>query len=472
MRHCERFRPDLSAFADGTLPPRRWEQVSYHLAGCQSCRDDVAAISKVCTTLSSCSRSSAPESLTAKLESIAGEHAEAPLYMASGPGDLPSARRRRARMAARSGAALLAVMVSAVVLAVLIAPEPARLSDPVKSSRMQYSMSSSAINATEAVGAVLLAYERGADFGESVGYERRASPHGGTVISTEAAADLLRASTESDRTLTGIQRVWVSDGEGAFHTADVRTTKVEGQGAQLEVMDARGDRFSSSFLPEFAARPVDAPSRWSFTQGHLPEQVAGRAAVRLVASDDNGPVASWWIDAADGLLLWAERYDTAGEVVIAVGYTQLTLGTAQFREDAFTQLIALQPATSSGTSGWCVGLPACPQEMGGLPLVAYSSSERDGATSMNLVYSDGIETAVVGWAQGVLGDDVTSRTDSAAGLPTVSVWQSGPAVVSVATNGTPELLAAIARELPGEEAWAPSLLDRAKAGFARLAGVN
>ena len=43
MRHCERFRPDLSAFADGTLPPRRWEQVSYHLAGCARCRDEVAA---------------------------------------------------------------------------------------------------------------------------------------------------------------------------------------------------------------------------------------------------------------------------------------------------------------------------------------------------------------------------------------------------------------------------------------------
>lgn len=472
MRHCERFRPDLSAFADGTLPPRRWEQVSYHLAGCSRCRDEVAAISKVCTTLSSCSRSSAPESLTARLESIAGEHAEAPLYMAAGPGDLPSARRRRTRLAAQSGAAMLAVMVSAVVLAVLIAPEPARLADPVKSSRVQYSMSSSAINATEAVGAVLLAHERGADLGESVGYERRASPHGGAVVSTGEAADLLRASTESDLTLTGVQRVWISDGEGGFRTADVRTTKVEGQGAQLEVMDARGDRFSSSFLPEFAARPVAAPSRWSFTRGHLPEQVAGRAAVRLVASDDNGPVASWWIDAADGLLLWAERYDTAGEVVIAVGYTQLTLGTAQFREDGLTQLIALQPATSSGTSGWCVGLPTCPQEVGGLPLVAYSSSERDGATSMNLVYSDGIETAVVGWAQGVLGDDVTSRTDSASGLPTVSVWQSGPAVVSVATNGTPELLAAISRELPAEEPWAPSLLDRVTAGFARLVGVN
>ncbi len=472
MRHCERFRPDLSAFADGTLPPKRWEQVSYHLAGCRRCRDEVAGISTVCSTLSSCSRSVAPASLTARLESIAGEHAEAPLYMAAGPGDLPSVRRRRTRRMAQSGAALLVVMASAAVLAVLVAPEPLRLSDPVGSAREQYSMSSSAIHVTEAVGAVLLAHERGADLGEPVSYSRRSVPHGGSEVTTAHAAQLLRDATEADLTLTGVQRVWISDGEGHFRAADVRTTKVQGQGAQLEVMDARGDRFSSSFLPEFAARPVAAPSRWRFTQGHLPEQVAGRAAVRLVASDDNGPVASWWTDAANGLLLWAERYDTAGEVSIAVGYTQLTLGTAQFREDSRTQLIALQPATSSGTDGWCVGLPACPQEVGGLPLVAYSSSERDGATSMNLVYSDGIETAVVGWVDGVLGEDVTARTDRASGLPTVSVWQSGPAVVSVTTNGSPELIAAIARELPGEQAWSPSLVDRAVAGFARLAGVS
>ncbi|MHA6511113.1 zf-HC2 domain-containing protein [Tessaracoccus sp. Z1128] len=472
MPRCDRIRPDLSAFADGTLAPRRWEQVSYHLAGCRSCRDDVAAISSVCTTLSSCRRSAAPDTLAAKLESIAGEHAAAPLYMAAGAGDLPSARRRRTRRMAQSSAALLAVMVSVVVLAVLVAPEPVRLLDPVKSAREQYSMSSSAISVTEAVGAVLLAHERGADLGESVGYDRRATPDGGSELGGDHAAALLRASTETDLTLTGVQRVWISDGAGRYRTADVRTTKVEGQGAQLEVMDARGDMFSSSFLPEFAARPVAAPTRWTFTQGRLPEQVAGRAALRLVAADDTGPVASWWMDASTGLLLWAERYDTAGEVTIAVGYTALTLGAARFRDDSLTQLIALQPATASGTDGWCVGLPTCPQEVAGLPLVAYSSSVRHGAASMNLVYSDGIETAVVGWTEGVLAGGVTSRTDRASGLPTVSVWQAGPAVVSVATNGTQGLIASISGHLPAEKPAETTLLDRAAAGFARLAGVR
>lgn len=470
MTRCDRTRPDLSAFADGTLPPKRWEQVAYHLAGCRACSDEVAEISKVCSTLSLCRGSAAPDSLTARLESIAGEQAAAPLYMAAGGGELPSGRRRRVRRAAQSGAALLAMVVSVVVLAVLVAPEPVRLGDPIKAAREQYSMSTAAININEALGAVLLAHERGADLGEPTSYHRRAAPTGGVGVAAEAAAAMLRAATESDRTLTGLQRVWISDGEGRYRTADVRVTKVEGQGAQLEVMDARGDRFSSSFLPDFGARPVDAPSGWRFTVGTLPEQVAGRAAVRLVATDDGRPVASWWLDATTDLLLWAERYDSDRAVSLAMGFTQLSYGAAEFRDDGLTQLIALQPASASEATGWCVGPPRCPQTAGGLPLVAYSSTQRHGVTSMNLVYSDGFETAVVGWTEGILGDDVTSATDRSAGLPTVSVWQAGHAVVSVTTNGTPELVAAISRELPAEEPCVRTLGDRIVAGLTRLTG--
>ncbi|WP_353081259.1 anti-sigma factor family protein [Tessaracoccus lapidicaptus] len=470
MSRCDRIRPDLSAFADGTLPPRRWEQVSYHLAGCRGCRDEVAEISRVCSTLSLCSRSAAPETLTARLESIAGEHSGAPLYMASGPGDLPSTRRRRVRLAAQSGAALLAVMLSAVMLAVLVAPDPVRLADPVKAAREQYSMSTAAISSTEAVGAVLLAHERGADLGEPTSYARRAAPGAGTRLTPEEAAALLRTATAADLTLSGVQRVWISDGEGRYRTADVRTTKVRGEGAQLEVMDARGDRFSSSFLPQFGATPVDAPDGWQFSLGTLPEQVAGRAAVRLVATDDGRAVASWWIDAVAHLVLWAERYDSAGAVSLAAGYTQLTLGSAEFHDDGLTQLISVQPASASQTEGWCVGPASCPLTLAGLPMVAYSSTERRGATSMNLVYSDGFQTAVVGWTDGVLGDDVTSQADQSAGLPAVNVWQSGPAVISVTTNGSPELMAAIREELPGEEPCVLTLRDRVAAGLVRLVG--
>ncbi|NHB85561.1 hypothetical protein G7085_15695 [Tessaracoccus sp. HDW20] len=149
---CERFRDDLSAFADRTLAPRRWDQVAYHLAGCPDCRSELAAINAVCSELKRCRAADPSDTLAARLESIAGEIPEAPLYMASGVGDLPSARRTRSRRVAQGSVAALVVMMSAVVIAVLIAPEPARLTNAVKAAREQFSMASSAISVSDAIG--------------------------------------------------------------------------------------------------------------------------------------------------------------------------------------------------------------------------------------------------------------------------------------------------------------------------------
>ena len=58
------------------------------------------------------------------------------------------------------------------------------------------------------------------------------------------------------------------------------------------------------------------------------------------------------------------------------------------------------------------------------------------------------------------------------GLPTVALWQWGPSVVSVTTNGSPALVQRICDELPAQEAYAPSLMDRAATGLGRLVGVR
>lgn len=465
---CDRIRVDLSAYVDATLPRKRWEQVSYHLAGCQRCRDEVAAISSVCNRLGACRNSAAPQDLTARLESIAGDHAAAPLYMAAGSGELPSARRRRHRRVAQGSVALLALMVSVVVLATLVAPEPLRLSEPVKAAREQYSMASSAISVNEAVGAMLLAFERGADLGESVTYEPRGTDGASTPVTAQQAAALLQRATDADLTYTGTQRVWVADGEGLFRSAEVRTVKAAGSGAQLEVFDARGDRFLSSFLPTIDGRQVEAPEGWTFTQSVGHELVGDRAAIRLQAVSDGRVVASWWVDDDTGLVLWSERYNTAGAVKLAVGYKHLTLGVAELDHDGLTQLLALEPASSSGRAGWCIGLPTCPQKVAGLPLVAFSTSEREGSRSINLVYSDGFETAVVGWTEGVLDGEVTALSDSAEGLPSVELWQCADAVIWVTTNGTAELMHRIAAELPGQEPYSRSLGEQIASGFKRL----
>ncbi|WP_231979646.1 hypothetical protein [Tessaracoccus coleopterorum] len=86
---------------------------------------------------------------------------------------------------------------------------------------------------------MLLASERGADLGESISYEPRSSDGAMETVSDARAAALLLRATESESSFTGMQRVWISDGEGRYRTAEVRTTKVAGDGAKLEVFDAR-----------------------------------------------------------------------------------------------------------------------------------------------------------------------------------------------------------------------------------------
>lgn len=466
--NCERIRADLSAYVDDTLPRRRWEQVSYHLAGCPGCRAELTAISSVCSELSRCHRTSTtPDALAARLESIAGEHAATPLYMASGRGDLPSARRLRTRRVTQGGVAFLAVVMSAMVLAILIAPEPSRIADPVKTAREQFSMSSSAVTVNEAVGAALLASERGADFGQSVSYRPRAADSQMVLVSDRWACDRLRQAAASQASLTGVQEVWVSDGQGLYRHADVRTTRAAGEGSELEVLDARGDRFMSTFLPALGTRTLEAPSGWSFYESLLPERVGDRSAIQLRAVVDGAPVAAWWLDDETGIVIWSERYDPSGGVSLATGFRDLRVGAVNLGHD-LVQQFSLEPVTSSQDEGWCVGLPTCPLEAAGLPLVAYASSDRQGSRSMTLVYSDGFNSAVVGWTEGVLADDILTLLDQRAGAPTVDVWQAGDAVIWVTSNGSAGLISEIGEQFPAASAHRSSLADRLIAGLERL----
>ena len=469
---CDRFRDDLSAFSDQTLPPKRWEQVAYHLAGCEKCRADLAAINAVCSELKRCRAANDPSAtLSARLESIAGEHAEAPLYMASGVGELPSMRRARQRRVTQGSVAILVVVMSAVVFAVLMAPEPIRLSDPVKAAREQYSMSSSAVSVNEAVGAVLFANERGADLGESISYQPRAAGQGMQRVDAEAATALLRRASSSTTSVSGVQRVWAADGDGLYRSAEVRTTRVAGEGAQLEVFDARGDRFFSTFLPLLGDTPILAPSDWDFTQGTTGETVSGRSATHLQAAEDGEPVAGWWFDTETGILLWAERYEPTGAVSLAVGYKSLSFEPTSLSLNVSSQF-TLHSASSSQADGWCVGLESCPQEVGGLPLVAYTSSVKEGHSSMTLVYSDGFESAVVGWTEGVLSEDAVTSTALTSGAPAVELWQCGDAVISIATNGSQDLVSSIADDLPQARPYRLSLVERLEKGFERLIPVG
>lgn len=363
----------------------------------------------------------------------------------------------------------MTVMASVLVIAFLVAPEPQLVGSAVKQAREQFSLSATAVSVNEAVGAVLFAHERGASFGTS----QHRSPRSTMVsrpqpLSRASAATMLEGEGP---THSGTQRVWISAGGDGFHAADVRVDEVKGEGSSLVVLDAAGQRFMSWFVPSSSCCEASDGPPWSFSRYTGTDQVAGRWAEVVEARDYSGRrVARWWVDSGNGLILWSERYGPDGNPTIISGYTELRLGEAHLAEDR-VELVSMNPVTSSGAKGWCFGLTHCPTTLAGLPLVAHASSVVPGERSMRLFYTDGFRGLSVVWAEGLLQGNIRI-TDHAAGFPEVAVWQSGDAIISVATNGSMDLLREASAQLPDEEPWDPSVFDRVGRGLARLAGIN
>lgn len=469
---CERYRTDLSAFADETLSARRWEQVGYHVAGCATCREELAETRRVRESLGTKEHTPTVVSptLEERLHDIAGIHVDAPLYMSGGPRcALPSRRKQRQRRLLRSSGAVVAVLASVLVIAFLVAPEPPTVSNAVSEAREQYFLSTTAVNVNEAVGAVLLAHERGATLGHPEHQGARSTmvskPH---RITRSTAAALLEGEGP---THSGTQRVWISDGESAYHVTDVQVDEVLDEGSNLVVLDASGERFLSWFVPSnVCCQSGDGPP-WSFWQYQGMDQVAGRWANVVEARDaEDRRVARWWVDHDGGLVLWSERYDVAGKPTIISGYTSLQMNEAQLADDQ-AQLVQMAPVSSTGAREWCVGLEECPSTLGGLPLIARSSSEKHGGASLQLLYSDGFRSLSVVWSEGKLQG--TTRTSGyEPGLPDVAVWQFGEGIISVTTNGSRELLHHACSQLPGERAFEPTVMERIGRGLSQLIRIN
>ncbi len=469
---CERIRPrPVGLRRRDPRRPERWEQVELPpRQAAPPAAPSWPPSTRCATTLSSCrllrdptpwprGSNPSPGSRPRPRCTWPADRASCPRPAAPGPAASPRGRR----------GACSPVVMSVVVLAVLIAPDPARLTDPVKTAREQFSMSTSAISVNEAVGAVLLASERGADLGESVTYQPRGP---GTAAPSRSPPtgrrSLLRgAATESTIGVTGTQRVWVSDGQGLYRTADVRTTKVAGEGAQLEVLDARGDRFMSSLPAGARGTHRRGPEDWTFAGPSAPSRSAAAAPSGSTPAVDGSPVAAWWFDADTGVLLWNRALRPLTATVASPGQGSRSCARAPHAErrampssspssrppasqtDGLVRRAARMPAGGRWAAAGCL-------------LVL---RPRAGHRSMTLVYSDGFESAVVGWTEGVLDDGTTSRPTSAAGPRRSRVWQAGDAVIWVTTNGSPELLGEIGARLPQEAPYRASLVDRVVAGL-------
>jgi anti-sigma factor RsiW len=120
---CGAYQGDYSALIDGELTPARAGLVQAHLAGCERCRSQVAALRSVDRALGALSPPALPADLRARLQSRIEPSVAAPVRRA------PPARRRW--LAAPLAAAAMAAAVAAVVYLVPVAPDEAPAEEQV-----------------------------------------------------------------------------------------------------------------------------------------------------------------------------------------------------------------------------------------------------------------------------------------------------------------------------------------------------
>lgn len=470
---CHRFRDDLSGFVDGTLAVKRWEEVAKHLASCPLCREEAAELRELRERLSSARvpASAAPSSLASRLEAIAGDDCAQPLYLPAGAAcPLPSRRRRKQRMLARAAAVGFSFVAGVLVLAFALAPEPRVVDNAVQQAREQFARQATAINVQGSVGAVLLAQGRGAQLRPMPPSDAMPPPHRIALPVSDASAEaLLRRAGDARVRLSGIQLVQITH-DAQVLGAEVGIERVSGEGAGLIVYDRVGERFLTSFAPDFGSADQIAPSGWTYFVYPSRAAESGRDAQVLEARSGEHAVARWWLDNASGITLRSERYDTQGKPTISVSFRRLLLGEAELPEERHSA-VELSRATASGQRGWCVGLANCPYHVAGLPLVGYSSAAT-GERSMTLVYSDGVNMLSVVWVEGQLAGRERKSVPAATGLPSVEVWQSATGVISVATNGSPRLLSQAVGELPEESDYTRPVWERLGDGLRRIVGFG
>lgn len=485
---CARYAPELAAYADHSLSPQRADRVGGHVASCEPCLAEVAELRRVRELLGSHASQPTSAGLSSRLLSIAGDESGKPLWLQAG-GDaraLPSRRAqrvRRFRIAALSGTATALVVLT---LALLMAPDLRQITDPARVARQDFSASVAALGMNEPVAAVLFALDRGARFERTtdiVGADASTAPANYSEAHLSASMMLVSAMQAEQRLVTarrpqqpviGVQRVHLFDGE-AYIDARVRVHDHPTNGVSVTVFDASGDEFLSGSVTAseaWSASPVSSNLDYYASDATV-GTIAGRAVILLEARDEDLPVARWWLAQDDGMLLRSERYDAYGRVVLASEYESIDTASTQSTVAAAPSMALLPAANQQVEDDWCHGWTTCPLELASLPLVAYASSGPADATVMHLVYSDGLTTLSVVRQPGLLAPGGVAFTEySKQDVPMVRAWQSGAAVVVVATNGSPDVVQAARSELPSEPAVRPDLWWRLGAGFDRLLGVG
>lgn len=489
---CAELAELRSAYVDGALADRDRERLLGHLVACADCRNDVDEMRRVRKLLAKRQEDlGAPSDLSSRLISIAGDTA-APRRWASASDPHLRRRRRRTRAALVTVAATTFGLAAFSGIGYVAAPPvtASAVSDPSAEAVGEYGGMLASLPLTNPPVDVVAAIQPTSLHVIPAGRSTTPSGVAQQLSAVQARAKLERAARASSRvSFSGQQRYQAVRGDQLI-SATIDVINVAHQGMQLQVRDQAGRRVSSRFVgPSHASRLTELTlvsllAEHYTLSGRRGSEVAGRAATVIEARDPAVPpgsaaAARWWVDDATGVLLWHETYDQSSRVQSSAGYRSVEFGDVSFLSHLpqttvprTTTTLTLTRTTDLAAQGW-----SPPQELAGLPLVRLRSDRADHPQAVHLVYSDGLSVVSVFEQRGGLdAGPAGSAWDAGMGAfvrwgsASTATWQSGQTVLTVVSNGAPELLRDAVRSLPHDVRPGRTTMERVLAGWDRIVG--
>lgn len=472
----------LSAFVDDALPGAERDQVACHLAVCAACRTEVAELRRVQRLLGASGRTTQTENLGDRLVSIAGSAADQPLWTRSfhhplpGRTPLPSSRQARRRGVGTAVVLVTVLVVGLVGLGWSAAPPPnPTIVNPVSKARAEFAHVAAqrpfVMDSAVAVWA-MSPHDQEAFVRDAVIAPLPVTP--GQPLTGEEARTILTIAEQAPRIIdhSSQERIQVRRTGGVVTMAvDVQHRAV--QGTQIQVVAGDGDAIRTAFVPTPAAGSVSVLEDVS---GRRDQQVLGREAIVIELRRSGALVARWWVDQSTGMQLAQENYDASGDVQLQAVVTDLNVHRHDFLAHPPPRLVRpvaaadlrLAQAAEVRAAGW-----TCHSTLAGLPLTRLGS---DPGTAVHTTYSDGASAITVRQERGTIIEapegftwDVEIGAYRRDGAPSMLIWQSRDSVFTVVTDGSPELAAQAAAELPHEQPVMRTRVGRVQEGWQRLA---
>jgi hypothetical protein len=472
---CAELSELRSAFVDQALSDRDRERLLSHLVGCDACRGDVEDLRRVRRLLATPQpRVDAPGDLSSRLISIAAT-------------TRPARRWPISPRLVAAGLALLLVVTSTAAAGYAAAPPvtPAVAGDPSAEAVNEFGGMLASLPLTDqsvdVVAAIRPSKAGPVQSPRSVTPSGVARELGPTAAQKRLAAAARTAKRES---FAGTQRYWALR-EDIQINAGVDVVNVAGQGMELRVRDSTGKLVQSRFVRESGDSRLSELTLVglladNYTLSGWPgSEVAGRRATVIEAVADGRTAARWWVDDATALVLWQETYDGQGRVQTSTGYTSVRFGEVPFLSHLpqapvrqTTTSLTLDTTRKLAAQGW-----SPPDTLAGLPLVRLRSDHATDPQVLHLVYSDGLSVLSVfeqrgGLDAGPAGTRWDDRLQAYVrwGSASTASWQSGETVLTVVSNGAPELMTQAVSALPHQAVPVRTTMGRVLAGWDRILG--